>query len=64
MLKLRVGILVELKLTFFFFFEKMSAETEMEKDEVKVIQQRKSLKQVLKEQWPVGIKLLELVSSI
>lgn len=34
----------------------------MEKDEVKVLKQRKSLKEVLKEQWPVGIKVLELVS--
>lgn len=40
----------------------MSAETEMEKDEVKVVQERKSLKQILKEQWPIGIKILELVS--
>lgn len=41
----------------------MSAETEMEKDEVKVILQKKSMKKVLKEQWPVGVKILELVST-
>lgn len=41
----------------------MSAETEMEKDEVKVILQKNSLKFFLKEQWPVGVKILELVSS-
>lgn len=42
----------------------MSTEAQMEKDEVKVIEREKSVKQILKEYWPVGIKILELVSNV